>query len=276
MPLEQRWHTDVRLQLQVRLGRAFRVRADRGRRLRSRVRWARDLRRVSSLGAIDTRLSLESQDILNFACAQGLWNDFMTLIKEVRTSLSDPIRVNWLSSNAAGGAVGMTFAPGKRHASTYGYVWERELELDLEELARGEGVNVLVSLIEDHELAKYGIENLFLRAPAHGLAVYRLPIVDVGVPASTRRDDVAKTLAFMRASVAAGKRVAVHCIGGLGRTGTIAGCYLVSTGMRAVDARAILRDLRGGKDDRCPETPAQRDYIRDWELEGALPPRGLP
>jgi protein-tyrosine phosphatase len=183
-----------------------------------------------------------------------------------RTSLTHPIRVDWLPREGEGpaGAVGMTFAPGKRCDSTYGFRWDRDLDLDLEQLTKVERADVLVSLIEDHELGTYGIVDLFVRAAAHGLEVHRLPIRDMDVPPPSERPAVEATLALMKARVAIGKRVVVHCIGGLGRTGTIAGCWLVSTGIAADDALAILKRIRGGPEDRCPERAHQRQFVRDW------------
>jgi protein-tyrosine phosphatase/uracil-DNA glycosylase len=181
-----------------------------------------------------------------------------------RTSVTDPIRVDWLPGTpAGGGAVGMTFAPGKCGMSTHGFRWERDLDADLEQLAKVERTDLLVSLIEDHELGLYGIPHLFARVAAHGIELHRLPIRDLHIPADKL---VRATLDLIQTRVAEGKRVVVHCnsIGGLGRTGTIAGCYLVSTGMPAPDALATLRRLRGGKDDRCPEILDQRKFVRDW------------
>jgi protein-tyrosine phosphatase len=153
----------------------------------------------------------------------------------------------------------MTFAPGKHCASTHGFRWERDLDLDLRVLANEERVDVLVSLVEDVELPRYQIGDLFLRAVMHGIEVHRLPIADVDTPSNN--EDVTTLLAAMRAHVAAGRRVAVHCIGGLGRTGTIVGCYLVSTGTAPAAALDLLRRLRGA---RCPETLAQRSFVARW------------
>ena len=64
----------------------------------------------------------------------------------------------------------------------------------------------------------------------------------------------------------AGERVYVHCLAGIGRTGTVVGCYLVRHGIPAADAVAHLAELRAarGRRDRSPEMPAQRAFVERW------------
>ena len=64
-----------------------------------------------------------------------------------------------------------------------------------------------------------------------------------------------------------GQRVYVHCWGGIGRTGTLVGCYLVRHGLDGEAAIAELARMRAGTPDvryRSPERPAQRQMILDW------------
>jgi protein-tyrosine phosphatase len=61
--------------------------------------------------------------------------------------------------------------------------------------------------------------------------------------------------------------VYVHCLGGVGRTGTVIGCLLIESGVADVDIDARLRELRSGTgtgNRHRPETSAQRDVIRRW------------
>ena len=92
------------------------------------------------------------------------------------------------------------------------------------------------------------------------------PIVDMGtttVPHMTRiLDDVDET-------VAAGGSVYVHCWGGLGRTGTVVGCWLVRHGLDAGDAVARIAELRRDLPDAAlasPQTAAQRAMIAAWKV----------
>ena len=91
-----------------------------------------------------------------------------------------------------------------------------------------------------------------------GIAVHRFPIVDVSVPENLK--DV-RPLVQDIGTWAQGATVAIHCLGGRGRTGTIAGCFLVEQGFDADTALAMLRTVRG---DDCPRTERQREFVRRY------------
>ncbi len=183
---------------------------------------------------------------------------------ETRTSITDPIRVDWIRGLEGPGAVGLTFAPGKRsigHASRIW--WDRSLDADLDRLRSIERADVLVTLLEPREMVSAGIADLASRARAHGLRWLSLPIQDGGVPTSGW--GMAALLAKLRQETAS--RVVVHCLGGLGRAGLVVGCHLVGLGWSSGRALEELRRARGPS---CPETSAQRDYIRAWAYARAV------
>ena len=62
----------------------------------------------------------------------------------------------------------------------------------------------------------------------------------------------------LRKDLQDGKHVLVHCRGGVGRTGLICSCVMVTTGLNVPDAISIVSDKRGAQ---VPETPAQIDMI---------------
>jgi protein-tyrosine phosphatase len=175
---------------------------------------------------------------------------------EIRTSASHPIYVDWLPV-ALRGRVGLTFAPGKKAASKYsGGRWERDLHADLDRLVTHFEMHTLVSLIEDRELEQYGITDLYAQTRARSVRVDRLPIRDVSVP--TLRTDVDALVLRIIEDAESGRNVVIHCIGGLGRTGTVAGCVLVELGLTSAQALEVLHALRGP---HCPETRAQEQFI---------------
>jgi ADP-ribosyl-[dinitrogen reductase] hydrolase len=174
---------------------------------------------------------------------------------KVRTSSSDPIRVDWIAKH-----VGLTFAPGKHADSKYEDCrWERDVALDLDRLVEVHGMQVQVCLLEDHELEQLRIPNLVAEAKRRGVRVLRLPIRDVGVP-----HDVEAVRALVEQLVDATSRaqnVVIHCAGGLGRAGTLGGCVLRRLGTPVDEVFALLQKARGPN---CPETEAQRAFVRGF------------
>jgi protein-tyrosine phosphatase len=65
---------------------------------------------------------------------------------------------------------------------------------------------------------------------------------------------------------AAGDTAYVHCWGGVGRTGTVVGCWLVRHGLDRGDPIAAIAALRAGLPDArpSPETAAQAALVRGW------------
>jgi protein-tyrosine phosphatase len=68
-----------------------------------------------------------------------------------------------------------------------------------------------------------------------------------------------EVVAWLRARVRAGARVVVHCAAGLGRSGTIAACWLRAEGASADEAIARVRTARGP---RTVETAEQVAFVR--------------
>ena len=175
----------------------------------------------------------------------------------VLTSLESPIGVGWLPVGGSG-RLGLTFAPGKKARALNGDRWERDLGADLDRLVQIHGAQVLVPLIEDHELRSLGIDLLVAEAERRGLVVDRLQIRDGGLPERRAAGDL---VARIGVHLNAGRTVVVHCRGGLGRAGTIGGCTLVSRGVAPEMALAALRAARGPG---CPENSQQVGFITSF------------
>lgn len=157
-----------------------------------------------------------------------------------------PIHVDWVAPALLGdglpGRLGVTILPGKRGTSVRypGLVYRRDARTDLDRL-RALGAGLLVLLVEDDELQRWGDPDLVDHAAAAGVRVHRLPIRDGDPPPSLAAVD-----ALLAEIVAARAEadVVVACMGGVGRSGTIAACALVASGQSPDGAVAHLRAVR--------------------------------
>ncbi len=127
------------------------------------------------------------------------------------------------------------------------------------------GVRTFIDLTEQHELEPYD-NVLIAEADARGVDVtyHRKAIEDLGIPSAFRMRDI---LATIRASIERGDPVYVHCWGGIGRTGTVVGCWLTERGQANDDAIVAIAALRK-RIRKCgtpsPETREQAAFVREW------------
>jgi atypical dual specificity phosphatase len=75
------------------------------------------------------------------------------------------------------------------------------------------------------------------------LLIEHIPIVDFTAPTLPQ---IEQAIAMIHFCLDSSMPVAVHCIAGLGRTGTILACYLVSEGIPAEQAITSIRKWRPG------------------------------
>lgn len=95
---------------------------------------------------------------------------------------------------------------------------------------------------------------------AHGLALVdycHLPTVDDDAPSP---DALARGVAFVRDQIGAGRKVYIHCAGGVGRAPTLAAAYLISTGMARDEAIETIRQARPFIDITPPQMAALAEY----------------
>lgn len=120
------------------------------------------------------------------------------------------------------------------------------------------GVSVFIDLTEAGELNSY--ENLL-----RGARYLRIPIRDASVPNTPQ--DTQRALDAIDEHIAAGRIVYVHCWGGIGRTGTIVGCWLAQRvgGVAGLAKLKLLwKQCPKSATRNSPETAAQERYVLNW------------
>jgi protein-tyrosine phosphatase len=184
----------------------------------------------------------------------------LRVVREIRTSVDHPIRVDFLDAQPWSGRLGITFAPGKKNDSYNWYTWDRDIGMDLERMSVEYGVEVVASILELDEMEMLGIPELRDEVERRGMESLWFPIEDLGVPPGEAFGEFMEFLGAMLARLEAGRCVAVHCRGGLGRSGMVAACLLALRGERPVDAIRAVRRARG---QGAVEMPKQEELVED-------------
>lgn len=195
-------------------------------------------------------LSFEESDRFQKLWALYAMGRFSAKVAE-RLARTGPLRVDWVKSRTLKkGRLGLTILPGRRD---YG----RDLKADLASL-RAAGVTHLACLLALPEFHHFGVDGLLAEARSAGLAVFHLPILDQGAPS---QDDMRRLASWLDAALGGGGHVVLHCVGGLGRSGLAAACFLKSRGLSAAVAVAEVRRARGA---RAVESRVQEDFVRGY------------
>ena len=125
------------------------------------------------------------------------------------------------------------------------------LEDDLQAL-RAHGVGALLTLTES-PLPSGALER-------YGLVGLHLPVDDFHAPTTMQ---MLEALSFLDEARARGTPVAVHCLAGQGRTGTVLAAYLIRGGLTAGQAISEVRSV-------CPgavEARAQTAALSEWAAD---------
>jgi atypical dual specificity phosphatase len=163
-------------------------------------------------------------------------------------------RFYWLVEDTLAGCSRPGGIARQREASLPPEEVTRQLDEDLAWL-RDRGIGAVLTLTET-PLDLDALER-------HGLATLHLPVEDLTPPTPEQLD---LALRFIDEQRLQGRPVAVHCLMGQGRTGSVLAAYLIRAG---ATPEAALRELRS----LCPgavENPSQENALqayfrrRDW------------
>lgn len=125
---------------------------------------------------------------------------------------------------------------------------------------RRAGVDTLVSCLMPSEERELALSDEPEAAHRSGIAFARAPIEDRETPADSAVFE--GIVARLNADRSVGRRVAIHCRQGLGRSPLLAAAMLVRSGLTADEAWDRIQEHRG---QRVPDTEEQREWVRLFE-----------
>ena len=186
---------------------------------------------------------------------------------EPRTSLTHPLQIAEVTPGPQMGKVGLTLCPGKTQSWGLTGAWVRDLGLDLDAVEAWNAA-VVVTLIEEKEISRLQVPTLGKEVEARHMNWLHLPILDRGVPEAAFEAAWRQAGEALRSRLRSGFNVLVHCMGGLGRAGTIASRLLIELGWDPAAAVAEVRRVRPG----AIETRSQLEFVHRRTVVPELQP----
>lgn len=157
--------------------------------------------------------------------------------------------------------------PGRLLAGEYPGQYSAELTRKRIDALLEAGFDTFIDLTKPHETIPY-VRLLHEQAKVHNMEVIHksFPIGDFGLPTPELMRSILSTI---DQALADGHKIYLHCWGGIGRTGTTVGCYLVRhgrTGEEALDQlakwwRTVPKSLIHT---HSPETREQAAFVLNW------------
>jgi len=151
---------------------------------------------------------------------------------------------------------------GEYPSARWGFQTRRRLRALLDA-----GIRSFLDLTDsDRGVSPYdGLVKKIAAERGHEVTYRRMAIREADVPMP---DDMAEILFHIDREIDAGRPVYVHCLGGIGRTGTVVGCWIVEkeggTALEALDRIARLRAETREAFKPSPETHEQREFLTRW------------
>ncbi|NQY99831.1 MAG: dual specificity protein phosphatase family protein [Bdellovibrionales bacterium] len=173
------------------------------------------------------------------------------LAKKIEDSIESTLhlRVDWLPEKySSSGRMGITILPGRKDRN-------RDLETDINEL-KAKSVTHVVSVITTEEMNHYGVGELQDALQSAGLNPKLFSLKDQKVPSVSLAGEFYEHVSKL---LETDQKVVVHCVGGLGRSGTLVADYLKKqSGLTGVEAMSVVRAFRSP---RAIESKEQEKFL---------------
>ncbi|OEF26107.1 dual specificity protein phosphatase family protein [Vibrio rumoiensis] len=153
-----------------------------------------------------------------------------------------------LPLNEQGSGLVLTPCPGTKGV---------ELEASLQQL-KAQGVSVVVTALNDEELHEKSVNDLGKQVQALGMKWFQLVIEDDRAPDANFALEWNAASPSIHAALKQGEKVAMHCMGGSGRTGLLAAHALLELNWPLDRIISEVQALRPGAFTK----PVQVDYIK--------------
>ena len=148
----------------------------------------------------------------------------------------------------------LTAFPGRTSANTFS-IKKMSSVLNLLE---NDGCSHFLSLVEDGEFDGYCSKAVLEAETKKRLINWiHLPIADMDIPKNNTLDGLKKIRPKLLEAIKTDHSIAIHCMGGLGRSGTVAAMILTDLGISIRSAIRIVRQFRPG----AIETSAQENFV---------------
>ncbi|MEA5446326.1 protein-tyrosine phosphatase family protein [Gammaproteobacteria bacterium AB-CW1] len=168
------------------------------------------------------------------------------------------LNIDALPIPGTAGLLGLCRCPGAGLGPAIGLDKGQGLAQDLAAIVNWGGQGIL-TLNESAELRWLGLDTLRERTHVAGLDWWHAPIPDFCAPGRAFEDAWETVGPAVVKRLMGGDRIVIHCLAGLGRTGTIAARLLIEQGMEPDNAIARVRQARPG----AIQSPEQLEYIRN-------------
>ncbi|WP_158971302.1 phosphatase domain-containing putative toxin [Chachezhania sediminis] len=146
--------------------------------------------------------------------------------------------------------------PGIRYAGQKKIASRDFLTRDVQALVDRD-VGMLICCLTDTELP-LASDDFAATYAAAGIDWRRVPIPDMSPPPADTEDLLDQIFATARGVMARGHAVAIHCMAGLGRTGTVAARLIIDFGMNPAEA---IEFVRASHSRAAIETSEQELYL---------------
>lgn len=175
-----------------------------------------------------------------------------------RTSQSHPIRIDTVNL-PDGGRLGLSLCPGKKQAVSMTGGWDRDLPTDLDAV-KAWGAKAVVSILEKQELKDLQVTALGSESNQRGMQWLNLDLPNDAVPTRAFMEQWKRAKPAIHKILDDGGDVFVHCMGGIGRTSTLAGMIMMERGSTAEQA---LEAISAARPDSF-SVPEQVDFLKAY------------